>query len=424
MEEKLTEITRGLGEVTSLEDLLPYVLERATEMFDADRALFAILTPKGRYRRVIRHNMSVADDGSLPVSETVLRAIIDGRRVRVFDDALSSIDFQKRDSVKLHNIRFVMGTPVRGGSKMQGLLYIDSITKTFPEPEERDRKSRALEALAGLVSMAMRNLETVEEINYRTRFVRSVVHNFRNQAQVIRYNADILASNDQLGDDQPLVETIKGETERMSSLSGLVLKLYKLEEAGSSQPVWVDPVVEVHQRARALEVYAKTTNRKGITVADTPAPMIYTDPRRFGMVIDELLVNAIKYSAVGQGVDVSVVLTDDGRRPPERSADTVEMHGIPQLRAKAGSRFVRFSVSNTNRSGPIPADQLPSLFEPYTNDADDFRYASFGLGLSVVREIITSLGGDVWVESNSERTTFFFDLPKEAEAISETPEPA
>jgi signal transduction histidine kinase len=59
----------------------------------------------------------------------------------------------------------------------------------------------------------------------------------------------------------------------------------------------------------------------------------------------------------------------------------------------------------------IPPGDLEKIFEPFYTTKGAER--GTGLGLPVVREIVTSYGGDLAVESKlGYGTTFRFDLPR------------
>jgi len=109
------------------------------------------------------------------------------------------------------------------------------------------------------------------------------------------------------------------------------------------------------------------------------------DAARLGQVLDNLLLNALKYSP-GEG-RVEVTLTHDGGRALLRISD----QGIG-----------------------IPAGELESIFEPFNraNNASAQHFPGLGLGLAVSREIVSRLGGSMWAESDGEGrgSTFFVEL--------------
>ncbi len=74
-----------------------------------------------------------------------------------------------------------------------------------------------------------------------------------------------------------------------------------------------------------------------------------------------------------------------------------------------------FLITVHNRGEPIPAEQLPTLFDAMTRgaEADGEATTSVGLGLFIVREIVHAHGGTIRVDSTREAgTTFVATFPR------------
>ena len=69
-------------------------------------------------------------------------------------------------------------------------------------------------------------------------------------------------------------------------------------------------------------------------------------------------------------------------------------------------------VSVTNHGEGIPPEKLNNIFTRYYRAENSMMAEGLGLGLFLAREIIHAHGGDVWVESEiNKTTTFYFSLP-------------
>jgi len=104
---------------------------------------------------------------------------------------------------------------------------------------------------------------------------------------------------------------------------------------------------------------------------DVPAQIV-GDPDRLQQVLINLIGNAIKFTAQG-GIRVVVHCRD---------AETLMIE-----------------VADT---GPgIPQEQLPDIFEPFRRGSDyaHREHQGAGLGLSIVKEIVTMMGGSISVSS-------------------------
>lgn len=92
------------------------------------------------------------------------------------------------------------------------------------------------------------------------------------------------------------------------------------------------------------------------------------------------------------------------------AVDAIEGGGRVSVEVEPSADGTRVVCSVRDTGTGIPADKLEKIFEAfYTTKGDN----GTGLGLSVVREIVTSYGGVLTVQSElSKGTTFTFDLPR------------
>jgi signal transduction histidine kinase len=90
--------------------------------------------------------------------------------------------------------------------------------------------------------------------------------------------------------------------------------------------------------------------------------------------------------------------------------------GSITVRLAAEGKWLRCSVENTG--SPIPADELPLIWERlYRVDRSRARASGgAGIGLAIVRQIVESHGGSVGASSGGGRTAVWFRLPKVAGA--------
>jgi len=119
------------------------------------------------------------------------------------------------------------------------------------------------------------------------------------------------------------------------------------------------------------------------------------DPARIAHVFENLLSNALKYTPPGGSVAFS---------------------------AREEGEAVRFAVSDTGVG--IPRQYLPHIFEPFFRVPGQERSTGAGLGLAIVRDIVTVHGGTVGAESREGAgCTIFFSLPKVGRADDGRGEP-
>ena len=122
------------------------------------------------------------------------------------------------------------------------------------------------------------------------------------------------------------------------------------------------------------------------------------DPERLQQVLRNILDNAVKFTPEG-------VITLTVRPTPSDAG--------PEDRPHAAGILVQ--VQDTGIG--IAADDQQSLFESFhqVDPSMTRRYEGSGLGLAICRQLVSAMGGDIWVESApGSGSTFSFWLPLEA----------
>lgn len=110
------------------------------------------------------------------------------------------------------------------------------------------------------------------------------------------------------------------------------------------------------------------------------------DAVRLGQVLTNLVSNAVKFTEQGQ-----VVLR------------------LRSLKRGTDSATLQFEVSDTGRG--ISEQEQTRMFEPFSQADTSIvrRYGGTGVGLAISKDIVSMLGGKIWLESTPGRgTTFYF----------------
>jgi len=123
---------------------------------------------------------------------------------------------------------------------------------------------------------------------------------------------------------------------------------------------------------------------------------VVSDPSRLRQILLNLAGNAIKFTERGE-----IVIRVDTGVPPGRAAS-------PAL----GKDRVALHFSVTDTGIGIPLEKQNVIFEPFTqaDGSTTRKFGGTGLGLAICSRLISLMGGEIWVESSSERpgSTFHF----------------
>ena len=179
---------------------------------------------------------------------------------------------------------------------------------------------------------------------------------------------------------------IKASAEYLAALTTLVIDAAKAA-AGSltlQQEVFRPRALTAALDA-ALTVRAETKGlRAVIMIADNVPERLIGDPVRLRAALENLLDNAVKFT--------------------DRGAVELEMRAEP---AKAGQVRLHCIVRDTGIG--LTRAEMKRLFRPFAQASSQIarRYGGAGLGLSVVKTLAKSMGGDLTVTSTSGRGSVF-----------------
>jgi two-component system sensor histidine kinase SenX3 len=220
----------------------------------------------------------------------------------------------------------------------------------------------------------------------RRDFVANVSHELKTPIGALGLLAETIASSDDLAVVAPLADQLVREAHRLSRIVDdlLDLSLIEAQEAPNRERVELRVLLdEVADRLAPMAL----AHGIPLHVADVPEALVLEcDPAQIISAVTNLLDNAVKYSDLGQRVEVGA--HDDGQG---HVVITVQDRGIG-----------------------IPALELERIFERFyrVDKARSRATGGTGLGLSIVRHAVYAHGGQVSVTSvEGEGSTFELVLP-------------
>jgi signal transduction histidine kinase len=222
-----------------------------------------------------------------------------------------------------------------------------------------------------------------ESEEHKRDLISMVSHEIRTPlASVCGFTSLLLEREFPREEERRYLEIIDQQARRLASIAGDFLDVKLLEGGGMTLDRAPFDLVDL-TREQANLFFSHSSHMLDLDLPDMPV-VVNGDRDRIAQVIGNLLSNAIKYSP--PGAEVRVVLNqDDGR--------------------------ARLSVVDEGMG--IPPDDRARVFEKFYRGTEAASaIGGTGLGLAVAREIVTSHGGDIDVESEISRgSTFTVELP-------------
>lgn len=226
---------------------------------------------------------------------------------------------------------------------------------------------------------AMERLNTV--ISTKNKFLASVSHEIKTPLNAINGFLTLLESREENKEKLDYLNIILNNTHHILDLANDIIDLTSID---NNNLKIVPRQFTVKDLQTTIEIFFAKCTEKNIELNTYISPQLpeimEQDVLRLKQIYTNLISNAIKF--VGAGGTISV----DIHRYRDNLHFIIEDNGIG-----------------------MSADQLKSIFKPFTQASDDIKlfYGGTGLGLSVVKEIIDIMGGQITVNSEIGKGTTF-----------------
>ena len=216
--------------------------------------------------------------------------------------------------------------------------------------------------------------------------VATVAHEFRTPLTSLRMAIHMCAeeaAGPLTSQQADLMAAARQDCERLQGIVDDILDLSRIQ-AGRIEihPRVVDPVSLVQQAVREAEAAARAGGVE-LSLDDPPKGFeLQADPERIGVVLVNLIGNAVRHTPPG---------------------------GRVVARVQRGTDGARFEVQDTGEG--IPAQYQERIFERFFQVPGSKR-GGVGLGLYISREVVRAHGGEMGATSEvGKGSTFWFTLP-------------
>lgn len=216
-------------------------------------------------------------------------------------------------------------------------------------------------------------------------FVQTAAHDLRSPLTTILGNAEFAASHAGASAGTELRASLTDLATASRQLDALVRDLYAYARAGASPVsaslVEIEPIVDA-AAARVASELASTGARLDIR---RPLGSVRADPAALTFAVQNLLANAVKYTA--------------GDHPPD-------------ILVRADHTCMSTRLLVEDRGPGVPDGQRDQIFDAFLRLPRDTALPGTGIGLAIVRRVARRAGGDAGVDPRrGGGSSFWIEIP-------------
>jgi len=249
-----------------------------------------------------------------------------------------------------------------------------------------------------IMELEQSNTEAAAATQMKDKLVALVSHDLKDPLSSIKAVVDIMKNfGDDLAEGQKkeMVESLGQSVDRMREIIHLLMRLQGMQGGGLlKEREWAGLRAISERAANALAPVAR--KREVDLVNDVPPGVeVFADEALLTHVIQNLVSNAVRYTGVGGKVRIFCPVDDGASLAVEDSGE-----GVDEKRA------AKIMATTPNTSGEKIGGS-----------------SGWGIGLSLVNEIVTAHGGSMWVKSQpGSGAVFYVHLPDPGDDLWSGPE--
>ncbi len=373
---------------------LPKTMQRLREVIPGGQISLVAwpLGPSGR-----AYHLVPPSEKARPVSRSLAQSAVDRREALLFSETMYDVGGDVEKSTKVKGIRSAVYVPLMDDKdRVIAILCIDSPSPSFAlDPD----LFQFIRAVGGLLSSSLAadelreearrsELEAAELKSHRealANFLRIASHDLRSPLAVVRGFSALIEDEE----DVEAIKSLNARVRNASSRADALIRAYlEVGALTSDRELKLNlEILDLHRMvAEEMQFVEDAHGEKGPSHTFSnrvPEGLeVEADPVKLRQILDNLIINAARYTLEEGEVVVEASPVDDGIEV--RVVD----HGV----------------------GISESDQK-KLFQQFARAGDTRQVPGTGLGLWLTAALVRAHGGEIRVESRlGEGTTFSFTL--------------
>lgn len=393
----LYEIARTSMGTKAMEELLVVVRRELVKVLDTTNFYVALYNEKTEMLRKVIFVNEKFDIEEWEVKDSLSGEVIKYRKTLLLQGE-ERVNYAAKHGLNLIGVppECWLGVPLMVDNKPIGVIVVQS----YSDAKAYDKDSaRLMEIIAHELAIVFQREKMIQDLIHakekaeesdrlKTAFLANISHEIRTPMNGILGFLELLAQpNLEEGQKDKYLEIVNKSGQRLLNTINNIVEVSKIESAQlevSYDSTDISEVMGYH-----YDFFTQQAQQKGLTLlmnqkVSGKEAQINTDKAKLEGILTNLINNAIKFTIKGE-VEFGNYLEDN------RIVFYVKDSGIGIPPDKTGDIFKRF----------IQIDQ--SLTRAYEGS---------GLGLSIVKAYIESLGGIIWVDSSvGKGSVFYFSIP-------------
>ncbi len=360
---------KALNSVLDLDEVLDAILANALDLLDGATGSVMLVEDPESLRVVATRGSRLARDAKVKMGESIAGRVATSREPLLISGLVSNEQYpgyEDRDS----RASSAMCVPLVNRGQLLGVLNVERVCgprvrrarPAGPEPlrgagGRGDREGGLYEAERAHVA------QLLDTDRMKTQFVASVSHELRTPITSIR--GAVSASRRPVTPDQrlELLDVIERQSLRLQAMVEEIFQAAKMEQEGSKTLL---RRIDLAALVRLAALDSQVAGRP-VEVEAPVACEVRADPEAVRRIVGNLIENAHKY----------------GEAPVRITVQPADEHVV---------------LSVVDRGNGVPPEMRERVFERFYRADPNGTKPGMGLGLAIVRGLVESCGGSVWVE--------------------------